>query len=113
MMSSPGGTRAMYGKWRVGICPDEVWIVRAFGSALPEGAEVLSSEAASFRVAEWFADDGHARQVLAEIHEEVAGALLPNPRLPTERMRERLREAFERRALRAYQIPVILSTTIV
>jgi hypothetical protein len=103
----------MYGKWCVGIFPDEVWIVRAFGSGLPEGADALSAEAASFRVAEWFADDGLARQVLAEIYEEVAGALLPNPRLPTERMRERVREAFERGALRAYRIPVMLSATIV
>src|SRR5690348_15340996 len=103
----------MYGRWRVGSFPEEVWIVRAFGSVLPAGANVLSPETAKLRVAEWFADDGQGRRVLAEIYEEVDGALLPNPRLPTERMRERVREAFERQALLAYRVPVMLSATVV
>jgi hypothetical protein len=99
----------MHGVWRVGSFPDEVWIARAFGGALPAGATLISPAQAAWWVEEWFPEGGRARQVLAEIHEDLGSPTLTCPALGLEALRSRVRQALRDGSLRAFRIAVKLS----
>lgn len=99
----------MHGVWRVGSFPDEVWLARAFGGAIPAGAALISPANAGWRVEEWFPEGGLARQVLAEIHEDLGSPTLARPTLELAALRSRVREALRDGTLKAFRIAVKLS----
>ncbi len=99
----------MHGVWRVGSFPDEVWLARAFGGSIPASATLISPTKAAWRVNEWFLEGGHARQMLAEILEDVGAPKLMHPALGLEALRSQVRAALRAGSLRAFRIAVKLS----
>jgi len=90
--------------WKIGVFPDEVWIVPSFASALPTGAIEIFPENAAFHVDAWFPNDGLGRARLAEIVEAIAGPWLPSPRGFSSELRDMVREALRRGELKAYSL---------
>lgn len=95
----------MYGRWRVGGFPEEIWLVRRFDVAsAPADAEAISAEAASFQVSAWFPDTGLARSVLADIAADVHGPILQSPLDAASALRARVAEALFDGRLRAFLV---------
>ena len=99
----------MHGVWRIGSFPDEVWLTRAFGGVIPASATLISPANAGWRVTEWFPEGGLARQLLAEIHEQLGSPTLARPTLDLEALRERVRKALREGSLKAFRVPLKLS----
>ena len=99
----------MHGVWRIGSFPDEVWITRAFGGSIPADAKLISPANAGWRVSEWFPEGGLARQLLAEIHEQLGSPTLTRPSLDLEALRSVVRAALREGSLKAFRITVKLS----
>jgi hypothetical protein len=93
----------MHRTWYVGRFPEKIRIVSAFGGSIPEGAEKLSPELASFYAPGWFPDDSGGRHLLLEILAEIAGPSLAGPRTRSDFARERVRDALRSGELRAYR----------
>jgi hypothetical protein len=91
-------------RWRAPTFHDDVWIVRPRGAGPETGASALEPDVAAFLVAAWFGDDLGARAVLFEICADL-GLGSVGPRVSTEELRERIREALRRRRLVARLTP--------
>jgi hypothetical protein len=90
----------MYQGWWVGSSFGETWIVHNFNAHIPEGAVLLSSEEASWRIDEWFRDGSHNRTLLVDI----CATLLVSPELATARLKTEVRSAFRYGTLVAYRL---------